>query len=137
MLLLFTGDAYYGEYPLAFAACFGFADIYDYLLSQGANPNYQDSFGNNVLHMMVIANQTVHYLFYMYCICITNCSFGLLLLPGIIITLSLLLLGYYCYCYHYLMSDKLTFDYLPVFHHTIAYRIIQPRGVACLAIIIT
>jgi len=53
------GYAYYGEYPLAFAACFGYADIYDYLIRQGANPNYQDSFGNNVLHMMVIANQTV------------------------------------------------------------------------------
>jgi len=58
------GYAYYGEYPLAFAACFGYADIYDYLIEVGANPNLQDSFGNNVLHMMVIANQTVQYCIY-------------------------------------------------------------------------
>ena len=54
-----AGYAYYGEYPLSFAACFGYEDIYDYLVDHGADPNFQDSFGNNVLHMMVIANQTV------------------------------------------------------------------------------
>jgi len=58
-VVVFVGDAYYGEYPLAFAACFGYADIYDYLISQGADPNNPDSFGNNVLHVMVITNQTV------------------------------------------------------------------------------
>ena len=53
------GYAYYGEYPLAFAACFGYEDIYDYLIDFGADPNCQDSYGNNVLHMIVIANRTV------------------------------------------------------------------------------
>ena len=33
--------AYYGEYPLAFAACFANKEIYDYLIEKGANPNLQ------------------------------------------------------------------------------------------------
>lgn len=53
------GDAYYGEYPVAFAACFGNEEIYDYLILHGADPNLQDSFGNTVLHMVVIADQLV------------------------------------------------------------------------------
>ena len=31
--------AYYGEYPLAFAACFANREIYDYLIEKGADPN--------------------------------------------------------------------------------------------------
>ncbi|ESO05330.1 hypothetical protein HELRODRAFT_77785 [Helobdella robusta] len=54
----YYGRAYYGEYPLAFAACFGYESIYDYLMEQGADPDQADSFGNTVLHMMVICNQT-------------------------------------------------------------------------------
>ncbi|CAD6195423.1 unnamed protein product [Caenorhabditis auriculariae] len=50
----YQGYAYYGEYPLAFAACFGNKDIYDLLVQSGANPNLQDSFGNTILHMCVI-----------------------------------------------------------------------------------
>ncbi|CAL2039611.1 unnamed protein product [Caenorhabditis brenneri] len=50
----YQGYAYYGEYPLAFAACFGNKDIYDLLIQFGANPNLQDSFGNTILHMCVI-----------------------------------------------------------------------------------
>ncbi|CAF0923689.1 unnamed protein product [Rotaria sordida] len=46
--------AYYGEYPLAFAAAFGHSEIYDYLIQHGADPNMQDSYGNTVLHMLVI-----------------------------------------------------------------------------------
>ncbi|GFO42754.1 transient receptor potential cation channel subfamily v member 6, partial [Plakobranchus ocellatus] len=57
----YDGYAYYGEYPLAFAACFGNTDIYDFLLDHGANPNLQDSFGNTVLHMVVISNQSDMY----------------------------------------------------------------------------
>jgi ankyrin repeat protein len=53
------GYAYYGEYPLAFAACFGHEEIYDYLIEHGADPNMQDSYGNTVLHMLVISNQIV------------------------------------------------------------------------------
>ena len=54
-----SGFAYYGEYPLAFATCFGWMDIYDYLVDNGADPNMQDSFGNTCLHMAVIADQAV------------------------------------------------------------------------------
>ncbi|XP_065829614.1 transient receptor potential cation channel subfamily V member 6-like [Oscarella lobularis] len=53
----YRGDTYYGEYPLAFAASLGNQDIYAYLISKGANPNVQDSFGNTALHLMVIHKQ--------------------------------------------------------------------------------
>ena len=33
--------AYYGEYPLALAACFANKKIYDYLIEKGADPNLQ------------------------------------------------------------------------------------------------
>ena len=55
----FAGYAYYGEYPLAFASCFGREEIYDYLIDNGADPDAKDSFGNAVLHMLVISNQLV------------------------------------------------------------------------------
>jgi len=35
--------------------------MYDYLIDNRADPNLQDSFGNTVLHMMVICNQTVSF----------------------------------------------------------------------------
>lgn len=37
----YEGLAYYGEYPLAFAACFASKEIYDYLIEKGADPNLQ------------------------------------------------------------------------------------------------
>ena len=40
----YDGMAYYGEYPLAFAACFASKDVYDYLISKGADPNLQGIF---------------------------------------------------------------------------------------------
>ncbi|RMZ97637.1 Transient receptor potential cation channel subfamily V member 6, partial [Brachionus plicatilis] len=49
--------AYYGEYPLAFAACFASKEIYDYLIDKGADPNLQDTNGNTVLHVLVINNK--------------------------------------------------------------------------------
>ncbi|CAI9719439.1 transient receptor potential cation channel subfamily V member 5-like [Octopus vulgaris] len=57
----FKGLAHYGEYPLAFAACHEHYEIYDYLMNYGANPNFQDSFGNTVLHMIVITNKVEFY----------------------------------------------------------------------------
>ncbi len=54
-----AGYAYYGEYPLAFASCFGREEIYDYLIDHGADPDAKDSFGNAILHMLVISNQLV------------------------------------------------------------------------------
>lgn len=59
-VVVVSGYAYYGEYPLAFAVCFGYMDIYDYLIDNGADPNLQDSFGNTALHMAVIADQAVN-----------------------------------------------------------------------------
>ncbi|CAF3551992.1 unnamed protein product [Adineta steineri] len=49
--------AYFGEYPLAFAAAFGHTEIYDYLIEHGADPNMQDTYGNTVLHVLVIRDQ--------------------------------------------------------------------------------
>ena len=51
--------AYYGEYPLAFAAAFGYKEIYDFLIEHGADPNMQDTYGNTVLHMLVIRDRSV------------------------------------------------------------------------------
>lgn len=36
--------AYYGEYPLALAACFSNKEVYDYLIDQGADPNLPGNF---------------------------------------------------------------------------------------------
>ena len=55
------GYAYYGEYPAAFAACFGNEDMYDVLVRGGADPNLQDSFGNTVLHLCVIYDKLVRH----------------------------------------------------------------------------
>jgi ankyrin repeat protein len=55
----YEGLAYYGEYPLALAACFRTKEIYDYLLSKGADPNLPDTNGNTVLHVLVINNELV------------------------------------------------------------------------------
>ncbi|XP_076469164.1 uncharacterized protein LOC143299692 [Babylonia areolata] len=54
----YSGYCYYGEYPLAFAACRGNEELYDFLIDHGADPNAQDSFGNTVLHMLVIHEQS-------------------------------------------------------------------------------
>lgn len=53
----YEGLAYYGEYPLAFAACFASKEVYDYLIDNGADPNLQDTYGNTVLHVLVINNK--------------------------------------------------------------------------------
>lgn len=58
-LEIFSAHAYYGEYPLAFAAAFGYKEIYDYLIDHGADPNKQDTYGNTVLHMLVIRDRSV------------------------------------------------------------------------------
>lgn len=50
---------YWGEYPLAFAACLGQEECYRLMLAKGANPNLQDTNGNTVLHMLVIYDKIV------------------------------------------------------------------------------
>nr|XP_045581773.1 uncharacterized protein LOC123745342 [Procambarus clarkii] len=53
----YEGLAYLGEYPLSWAACLGNETVYNKLLDFGADPNAQDSFGNMILHMVVVCNQ--------------------------------------------------------------------------------
>nr|KAG5703052.1 hypothetical protein BaRGS_016213 [Batillaria attramentaria] len=50
----YVGYVYWGEYPLAFAACLGQEECVRLLLAKGADPNLQDTNGNTVLHMLVI-----------------------------------------------------------------------------------
>ncbi len=61
--------AYYGEYPLCFAACFASKEVYDYLIEKGADPNLKDSNGNTLLHVLVINNNIVNkYLINLVCL---------------------------------------------------------------------
>ncbi|GAB6026275.1 hypothetical protein CHUAL_012484 [Chamberlinius hualienensis] len=53
----YSGFSYLGEYPLSWAACCENEAIYNYLLDRGADPNLQDTFGNMILHMVVISNK--------------------------------------------------------------------------------
>ena len=53
----FEGYAYYGEYPLSFAASIGNQKIYDLLIERGCDSSKADRFGNGVLHLAVIHNQ--------------------------------------------------------------------------------
>ena len=50
---------YLGEYPLSFAACLGQEECVRLLIAKGANPNFQDSNGNTVMHMLVIHDRKV------------------------------------------------------------------------------
>lgn len=55
----YEGLAYLGEYPLAWAACCANESVYNLLLDSGANPDDQDSFGNMILHMVVVCDKLV------------------------------------------------------------------------------
>ncbi|MPC80369.1 Transient receptor potential cation channel subfamily V member 5 [Portunus trituberculatus] len=55
----YEGLAYLGEYPLAWSACLGNETVYNKLLDYDADSNAQDSFGNMILHMVVVCNQLV------------------------------------------------------------------------------
>lgn len=59
MSTFFFRRMYYGEYPLAFAACTNQADCYRLLRAKRADPNQQDTNGNTVLHMTVIHENMV------------------------------------------------------------------------------
>ena len=50
----YDGLAYYGEYPLAFAACFANKEIYDYLIEKGADPNLQGLTQKNISNKLNI-----------------------------------------------------------------------------------
>ncbi|XP_035225616.1 transient receptor potential cation channel subfamily V member 5-like [Stegodyphus dumicola] len=57
----FEGLSYFGEYPLAWAACFDDESSYNLLLKHGADPNLQDTFGNSILHVLVIRDKLKMY----------------------------------------------------------------------------
>lgn len=59
----YEGLAYLGELPLAWAACCGNQTVYNLLIDAGANPDAQDSFGNMILHMVVVCDKLVRDLF--------------------------------------------------------------------------
>ena len=52
----YVGYAYFGEYPLSFAALLDQEDCVRLLMAKGADPDKQDFNGNTVLHMLVINN---------------------------------------------------------------------------------
>jgi hypothetical protein len=54
--------AYFGEYPLAFAACFASKEIYDYLVEKGADPNLQGTYAESI-SMRVNSCWLLFYLF--------------------------------------------------------------------------
>ena len=53
----YEGLSYLGEYPLAWAACLCNETVYNILIEEGADPDAQDTYGNTVLHMVVVASQ--------------------------------------------------------------------------------
>ncbi|KDR16309.1 hypothetical protein L798_10124, partial [Zootermopsis nevadensis] len=53
----YEGLAYLGEFPLAWAACCSNESVYNLLLDSGASPDAQDSFGNMILHMVVVCDK--------------------------------------------------------------------------------
>lgn len=55
----YEGLAYLGELPLAWAACCGNQTVYNLLIDAGASPDVQDSFGNMILHMVVVCDKLV------------------------------------------------------------------------------
>ncbi|TKR60913.1 hypothetical protein L596_028094 [Steinernema carpocapsae] len=50
----YTGKLYFGEYPLAFAACTNQFDCYRLVRARKGDPNLKDTNGNTVLHLTVI-----------------------------------------------------------------------------------
>jgi transient receptor potential cation channel subfamily V protein 6 len=55
----YEGLAYLGEYHLAWAACYANESIYNSILEKGGNPDARDTFGNTVLHMVVVWDRMV------------------------------------------------------------------------------
>ncbi|XP_017048330.1 uncharacterized protein LOC108092958 [Drosophila ficusphila] len=53
----YEGLAYMGEYPLAWAACCANESVYNLLVDCGSDPDAQDSFGNMILHMVVVCDK--------------------------------------------------------------------------------
>lgn len=62
----YLGRFYFGEYPLSFAATMEQFDCVRLLLTQGVDPNKQDSNGNTTLHMLVIHNKLVKFFYFIF-----------------------------------------------------------------------
>jgi len=52
-------NAYWGEYPLSFAACLGQEECVRLLHAKDADVNQKDTNGNTALHMVVIHDHEV------------------------------------------------------------------------------
>lgn len=53
----YEGLAYMGELPLAWAACCANESVYNLLIDHDADPDAADSFGNSILHMVVVCDK--------------------------------------------------------------------------------
>ncbi|XP_063218007.1 transient receptor potential cation channel subfamily V member 4 isoform X2 [Bacillus rossius redtenbacheri] len=53
----YEGLAYLGEFPLAWAACCANESVYNLLLDNSADPDARDTFGNMILHMVVVCDK--------------------------------------------------------------------------------
>ncbi|KAF4530834.1 hypothetical protein B566_EDAN017784, partial [Ephemera danica] len=53
----YEGLAYLGEFPLAWAACCNNESAYNLLIDHNANPDAKDTFGNMILHMVVVCDK--------------------------------------------------------------------------------
>jgi len=54
-------NAYWGEYPLSFAACLGQEECVRLLCAKKADVNKKDTNGNTALHMLVIHDKEVDF----------------------------------------------------------------------------
>jgi len=59
MMLMMRRNAYWGEYPLSFAACLGQEECVRLLHAKGADVNMKDSNDNTALHIVVIHDNEV------------------------------------------------------------------------------
>lgn len=59
----YEGYCYFGEYPLSFAAVLQQEESVRLLIAKGADTNCQDSNGNTALHMCVLYNRIVRWIF--------------------------------------------------------------------------
>ena len=58
-MMVVRRNAYWGEFPLSFAACLGQEECVRLLCAKGVDVNKQDTNGNTALHMVVIHDHEV------------------------------------------------------------------------------
>jgi transient receptor potential cation channel subfamily V protein 5 len=62
----YIGNAYFGNYALSFAACLNQKESVRLCMAYGADVNKQDLNGNTVLHMLVIYDNLVIFLIFIF-----------------------------------------------------------------------